>query len=65
MREAIAAVATGEVTIASRDVELDGIAIRNGEWLGLAGGRPVVGGTSFDEVVLAVVEQLRPSPASS
>ena len=35
MREAVAAVDTGEVTIASRDVELNGLSIHNGEWLGL------------------------------
>jgi DAK2 domain fusion protein YloV len=58
MREAIDAVATGEVTIASRDVEMNGLAIRKDEWLGLADGQPVAGGTSFDDVVFAVVEQL-------
>src|SRR5205085_2903414 len=44
MRDAVAAVAAGEVTIASRDVELGGISIRKGEWLGLTGGEPVAGG---------------------
>ena len=58
MREAADAVATGEVTIASRDVQLDGLAIRRGEWLGLAEGRPVAGGESFDEVAGAVIERL-------
>ena len=56
MREAIDAVATGEVTIASRDVELDGVPIRKGEWLGLVEGKPVAGGTSFEDVAYAVVE---------
>ena len=54
----LAAVATGEVTIASRDVEINGIAIRKGDWLGLADGEPVAGGDDFDDVALAVVEQL-------
>ena len=58
MREAAAAVATGEVTIASRDVQLDGLAVRKGEWLGLAEGRPVAGGESFDEVAQAVIDRL-------
>ncbi|HET8894833.1 MAG TPA: hypothetical protein VFM96_12120, partial [Gaiellaceae bacterium] len=62
MREAIAAVATGEVTVASRDVELNGIAIRKGDWLGLAGGEPVAGGDNFDDVTIAVVEQLLSEP---
>jgi uncharacterized protein len=62
MREAIAAVATGEVTIASRDVQMNGLAIRKGEWLGLADGEPVAGGDSFDEVAYAVVERLLGEP---
>jgi dihydroxyacetone kinase-like predicted kinase len=58
MREAVGAVATGEVTIASRDVEMNGIEIRKGEWLGLAGGEPVAGGESFEAVAGAVVDAL-------
>ncbi|MGH3000216.1 MAG: DAK2 domain-containing protein, partial [Gaiellaceae bacterium] len=58
MRDAVAAVATGEVTIASRDVELAGVDIRSGHWLGLAGGTPVAGGTEFDDVAFAVAERL-------
>ena len=38
MLEALEQVATGEVTVASRDVELDGVAVRKGAWLGLADG---------------------------
>ncbi|HET8605420.1 MAG TPA: DAK2 domain-containing protein, partial [Gaiellaceae bacterium] len=62
MQEAVAAVATGAVTVASRDVELDGVAVRSGAWLGLAEGRPVAGGDSFDEVATAVVERLLAHP---
>ena len=62
MRDALAAVATGEVTIASRDVDLDGLAIRKGEWLGLVEGEPVAGGSSFEEVAGAVVERLLAQP---
>jgi DAK2 domain fusion protein YloV len=58
MREAVSAVSTGEVTIASRDVQLNGIAIRKGEWLGLAGGKPVAGGHDFGDVTYAVVGEL-------
>ena len=36
MLEALEQVATGEVTVASRDVELDGVDVRKGAWLGLA-----------------------------
>jgi uncharacterized protein len=58
MREAIASIATGEVTVASRDVELEGVAIRKGSWLGLAGDKPVVSDRDFDDVTFAVADRL-------
>jgi len=45
MRAAAEAVATGEVTVASRDVELNGLEIRKGTYLGLAEGEPVAAAT--------------------
>ena len=62
MGEAAAAVATGAVTIASRNVESNGLAIRKGAWLGLAGGDPVAGGGSFDEVAREVADRLLAEP---
>ncbi len=62
MREAVDAVATGEVTIASRDVQLNGLSIRKGDWLGLHEGEPIAGGSSFDEVAGAVVDRLLDRP---
>ena len=62
MREAVDAVATGEVTIASRDVQMNGIPITKGEWLGLTDGEPVAGGRDFDDVAYAVVERLLSEP---
>ena len=62
MTEAVAAVATGAVTIASRDIQLNGVAVRKGKWLGLANGEPVAGGETFDEVVGAVLECLLAEP---
>jgi uncharacterized protein len=62
MREAIESVATGEVTKASRDVQLNGLSIREGDWLGLAGGRPIARGGDFDEVTYEVVERLLGEP---
>jgi dihydroxyacetone kinase-like predicted kinase len=62
MREAVSAVDTGEVTIASRDVLLNGLAIHEGEWLGLLEGEPVAGGRSFDAVAGAVVDRLLERP---
>jgi hypothetical protein len=58
MRDALASVVTGEVTTASRDVELDGVQVRKGAWLGLAGGAAVASGDDFDTVAGAVVERL-------
>jgi dihydroxyacetone kinase-like predicted kinase len=55
-------VTTGEVTRASRDVELDGLAIRRGDWLGLADGTPVAGGEDFAAVAAAVVARLLAEP---
>jgi dihydroxyacetone kinase-like predicted kinase len=58
MTEAAASVATGEVTLASRDVRMNGVAIRKGDWIGLADGQPVAGGAVFDDVAVAVVARL-------
>ena len=52
MLEALEQVATGEVTVASRDVELDGVDVRKGAWLGLADGAAVASSADFDEVAL-------------
>jgi dihydroxyacetone kinase-like predicted kinase len=62
MAAAAAAVATGEVTRASRDVELDGLAIRRGDWLGLVDGEPYVGGADFADVAFGVVAVLLAEP---
>src|SRR6266511_3918172 len=58
MEEAVASIATGAVTIASKDAQLNGVAIRKGNFLGLAGGEPVAQGKDFDEVAQAVFERL-------
>ena len=62
MRKAIGSVATAAVTIASRDVELNGLEVREGQYLGLVEDEPLVGGESFDEVAEAVIEALLSSP---
>jgi DAK2 domain fusion protein YloV len=62
MADAVAAVATGAVTVASRDVDTNGVEIRKGAWLGLAEGEPVVGGDSFEDVARAVVERMLSQP---
>ena len=58
MLEALEQVATGEVTVASRDVELDGVDVRKGAWLGLADGAAVASSSDFDEVAGAVADRL-------
>jgi DAK2 domain fusion protein YloV len=62
MSEVVSEVATGAVTIASRDVETNGVSVRKGQWLGLAEGVPVAGGDSFSEVAWAVAARLLDSP---
>lgn len=58
MLEALESVATGEVTVASREAELDGVRVRRGDWLGLADGSAVASGDDFDRVAESVVEKL-------
>jgi fatty acid kinase len=62
MAEAVEAIATGAVTIASRDIQLNGVSVHKGKWLGLANGEPIAGGESFDEVVHAVLARLLAEP---
>jgi DAK2 domain fusion protein YloV len=62
MAAAATAVATGELTRASRDVELNGLVIRQGDWLGLAGGEPVAGGDDVADVGFEVVSRLLAEP---
>jgi uncharacterized protein len=62
MADVLAGLVTGEVTIASRDVELDGISVRKGAWLGLADGAAVAGGGAFEEVAEKVTDSLLAKP---
>jgi dihydroxyacetone kinase-like predicted kinase len=43
-------------------VQLNGVAVHSGTWLGLADGEAVAGGETFDEVAQAVVERLLAEP---
>ncbi|HWJ31373.1 MAG TPA: DAK2 domain-containing protein [Gaiellaceae bacterium] len=62
MGEALESVVTGAVTIASRDVQLNGVAVRAGKWLGLAEGEPVAGSETFEDAARAVLETLLHEP---
>jgi DAK2 domain fusion protein YloV len=64
MNEVVDEVKTGEVTIASRDVDMNGVSVREGAWLGLADGKAVAGGPDFDDVAAAVAERLLEEPRS-
>jgi DAK2 domain fusion protein YloV len=58
MLEVLASVATGEVTVASRDAELDGIEIAKGSFLGLVDGVAVVAAADVQTAALEVVERV-------
>ena len=62
MDDALDGVATGEVTVASRDAEVDGVRVARGAYLGLVDARAVAVGDGFDEVARDVVEQLLAEP---
>jgi uncharacterized protein len=62
MAAAAATVATGEITRASRDVALNGVTIRNGDWLGLVDRDPVAGGDDFAAVASGVIGRLLAEP---
>jgi DAK2 domain fusion protein YloV len=58
MLGALAAAATGEVTVAVRDVTIDGVDIREGEYLGLVDEVAVVSSPDLDAVVHLVVDRV-------
>jgi DAK2 domain fusion protein YloV len=58
MLDALDSVSTGEVTVASRDAELDGVAIREGEYLGLVDDVAVACDPDLETVVREVVERV-------
>jgi len=62
MEDAAATVVTGAVTVASKDAQLNGLAIRKGNYLGLAAGEPVAQGEGFDEVAAAMFDVLLAEP---
>ena len=57
MLDALARATTGEITRASRDAAIDGVAVRDGDWLGLVDDRAVVSGPDFHAVAEDVVER--------
>ena len=62
LAKVVAELATGAVTVASRDVQFNGLDVRKGTWLGLADGEPVAGGAAFDDVVRSVLDRMLAEP---
>ena len=58
MSDAIAGLSTGEVARASRDATVDGIAVREGAWLGLVDGSAVAASDDLLETLDAVTDRL-------
>lgn len=54
----LASIATGEVTVASKDATLDGVEIREGSYFGLANGSAVSAGEEVEDVALEVVARV-------
>lgn len=57
MKEAIGDVETGEVTIATRSVELNGVAVKEGEVIALHNGKLVVSAKTLDEACLNLLQK--------
>jgi hypothetical protein len=62
MRRAAEALVAGEVTKASRDATIDGVAVRAGEFLGVASEHAVAAGPDLTEIARAVAEALLVQP---
>jgi dihydroxyacetone kinase-like predicted kinase len=62
MAEAASRVATGAVTTASRDVQLNGRAVEVGQYVGLLGDELVTGGADFEPVAREILERLLAEP---
>ncbi len=58
MDQAITQVDTGEVTIATRTVELNGVAIRDGQHIGLHNGQIIVAGEGLEPTLLKLIEKM-------
>ena len=57
MEESMADVITGEITRATRTVEIDGVKVREGQYIGLLDGKLLLGGDDLQEVLLDLLAQ--------
>jgi dihydroxyacetone kinase-like predicted kinase len=58
MLDVLASISTGEITIASRDIELDGVQIRRGDVLGIVDEAAVAAAQDMATVVVQVVARV-------
>jgi dihydroxyacetone kinase-like predicted kinase len=58
MRKAIAAVKTGEVTMAVRNATVDGLSIKRGQAIGISGGKVVAASGEAGEAAIALVRKM-------
>jgi DAK2 domain fusion protein YloV len=62
MQETLAGVATGAVTVASKDASMNGLAVERGQFLALADGEPIASTSTFAEAADAVLRHLLVEP---
>jgi DAK2 domain fusion protein YloV len=60
MQDARTSVVTGEVTTATRSVDLDGVNVESGQIIGLVDGKLTVSGSDIPDVVEQLMEQMAP-----
>ncbi|MGZ9413452.1 DAK2 domain-containing protein [Mycoplasma sp. Z386] len=58
MEDAIKSVSTGEVTIASRETTMNGIKIKEGDYLAIANGKIIATASSYNDAAKKVIESL-------
>ncbi|MDY3119290.1 MAG: DAK2 domain-containing protein [Peptoniphilus sp.] len=58
MMQAIDDMTTGQVTYAVRDTEMDGIAIKKGDFIGLSGKKILAKGQSINETTIQTIEKM-------
>ena len=58
MMEAVEDLTTGQVTYAVRDTEMDGIAIKKGDYIGLSGKKILAKGQSINDTTIKMIEKM-------
>lgn len=58
MTEAVNDLTTGQVTYAVRDTEMDGIAIKKGDYIGLSGKKILAKGQSINETTIEMIKKM-------